>query len=187
MTETTPEKNDETPSGNSSRLSSIYKAAETYGVRSFDNYAQIRSVAETVRDLLCRWLHKGDEPCVYLVPPEGPFQAENYQSGAFSVSGTGYLPLKPISFGLAIRISEDKDYMRLKLHCQKEGELMKVSIGKESSPMPLQLPLDETQLTPLFERIYDHVIAFFSHSVEKYDEGDYGTSTIGFDIHRAAE
>jgi len=187
MTKITSKTDEELPSGNGSRLSSIYEAAETYGVRSFDNYAQIRSVAETVCDLLCKWLHKGDERCVYLVPPEGAFQAENYQSGAFSVSGTGYLPLKPISFGLAIRISEDKDYMRLKLHCQKEGELMKVSIGKESSPMPLQLPLDETQLTPLFERIYDHVIAFFSHSVEKYDEGDYGTSTIGFDIHRAAE
>ncbi len=186
MTKTTPKPSDATSSKNDSRLSRIFEAAETYGARSFDNYAQIRSVAETVRDLLCRWLHKGDEPCVYLVPPEGPFQAENYQSGAFSVSGTGYLPLKPISFGLAIRISEDKDYMRLKLHCQKEGELMKISIGKESA-IPLQLPLDETQLTPLFERIYDHIIAFFSSSVEKYDEGDYGTSTIGFDIHRAAE
>jgi len=186
MTNTTAKKNQDASSKDGSRLSSIYEAAETYGARSFDNYAQIRSVAETERDLLCRWLEKGDEPCVYLVPPEGPFQAENYQSGAFSVSGTGYLPLKPISFGLAVRISEDKDYMRLKLHCQKEGELMKISIGKES-PIPLQLPLDETQLTPLFERIYDHIIAFFSNSVEKYDEGDYGTSTIGFDIHRAAD
>jgi len=187
MTETTTKISDTSASEDSSRLSAIYEAAEIYGVRSFDNYVQIRSVAETVRDLLCKWLHKGDEPCVYLVPPEGPFQAENYQSGAFSVSGTGYLPLKPISFGLAIRISEDKDYMRLKLDCQKEGELMKISIAKESSPIALQLPLDETQLTPLFERIYDHVLGFFSNSVEKYDEGDYGTSTIGFDIHRAAE
>jgi len=114
----------------------IWEAAEVYGMRSFDNYAQIRSVAETLRDLLCAWLHRGDEPCVFLVPPEGPFQAENYQSGAFSVSGKGYLPLKPISFGLAIRISEDKDYMRLQMHCQKEGELMKISIGKESIYSP---------------------------------------------------
>jgi len=187
MTDTKSETRAKASEGEPSRLSSIFAAAETYGVRSFDNYAQIRSVAETVCDLLCKWLHKGDERCVYLVPPEGPFQAENYQSGAFSVSGTGYLPLKPISFGLAIRISEDKDYMRLKLHCQKEGELMKISIGKESSPIPLQLPLDETQLTPLFERIYEHIIGFFSNSVEKYDEGDYGTSTIGFDIHRAGD
>lgn len=186
MTKSKPDIEKETPAKNGDRLSKIYEAAETYGVRSFDNYVQIRSVAETVRDLLCKWLHKGGEPCVYLVPPEGPFQAENYQSGAFSVSGTGYLPLKPISFGLAIRISEDKDYMRLMLHCQKEGDLMRISIGKES-PISVQIPLDETQLTPLFERIYDHVIAFFADSVEKYDEGDYGTSTIGFDIFRASE
>lgn len=169
-----------------SRLSAIWKAADTYGQRSFDNYAQIRSVAETVRDLLCVWLHKGDEPCVYLVPPEGAFQAQNYQSGAFSVSGTGYLPLKPISFGLAIRISEAKDYMRLQMICQKEGDLMKISIAEES-PIALQLPLDESQLTPLFERIYGHIFAFFTDSVAQYDEGAYGTATIGFDIIRPAE
>lgn len=169
-----------------SRLSKIWEAAETYGARSFDNYAQIRSVAETLRDLLCEWLHSGDEPCVFLVPPEGPFKSENYQSGAFSVSGTGYLPLKPITFGLAVRISEDRDYMRLVMHCQKEGSQMKVSIGKESSTA-LQLPLDETQLIPLFERIYNHILAFFKNSVDQYDEGDYGTSLIGFDISRTAE
>lgn len=169
-----------------SRLMNLWEAAEVYGARSFDNYAQIRSVAETLRDLLCTWLHTGDEPCVYLVPPEGPFQAENYQSGAFSVSGTGYLPLKPISFGLAVRISQDKDYMRLQLHCQKEGELMKISIGKES-PIAVSLPLDETQLTPVFERIYDHILAFFQNSVAQYDDGDYGTSVIGFDISRVPE
>lgn len=169
-----------------SRLSELWAAAETYGQRSFDNYAQIRSVAETIRDLLCAWLNHGDEPCVYLVPPEGPFQAENYQSGAFSVSGKGYLPLKPISFGLAIRISEDKDYMRLQMHCQKEGQQMKVSIGKDS-PTALQLPIDETQLTPFFDKIYHHILAFFTDSVAQYDEGDYGTSVIGFDIFRVEE
>jgi hypothetical protein len=169
-----------------SRLSAIWEAAETYGQRSFDNYAQIRSVAETVRDLFCAWLDNGDEPCVYLVPPEGPFEAQNYQSGAFSVSGKGYLPLKPISFGLAIRISEDKDYMRLVIHCQKEGDQMKVSIGKGRST-PLQLPIDETQLTPLFDRIYAHLLMFFKDSVDQYDEGNYGTSAIGFDIYRVTE
>lgn len=169
-----------------SRLSNIWDAANVYGARSFDNYAQIRSLAETLRDLLCSWLHVGEDPCVFLVPPEGPFQAQNYQSGAFSVSGTGYLPLKPISFGLAIRISENKDYMRLQIHCQKEGELMKVSIAEES-PIAIGLPLDETQFTPLFELIYDHILSFFQDNVAKYDEGAYGTSVIGFDIFRIAE
>ncbi len=186
MTETPFHTKSEIHPKTDSRLSKIWEAAETYGARSFDNYAQIRSVAETLRDLLCVWLDKGDEPCVFLVPPEGPFQAENYQSGAFSVSGQGYLPLKPISFGLAVRISEDKDYMRLKMHCQKEGELMKISIGKKS-PIALTLPLDETQMTPLFELIYNHILDFFNDSVSQYDEGDYGTSAIGFDIYRVAE
>lgn len=186
MTDTSSQTNPDLHLDAESRLSAIWEAAETYGQRSFDNYVQIRSVAETVRDLLCAWLHKGDEPCVYLVPPEGPFQAQNYQSGAFSVSGTGYLPLKPISFGLAIRISEAKDYMRLKMLCEKEGEQMKISIADES-PISLQLPVDESQLTPLFERIYGHIFAFFTDSVEQYDEGVYGTATIGFDIIRPAE
>jgi len=181
-----PEKKDDSETVETSRLSKIWQAADIYGQRSFDNYVQIRSVAETLRDLLCAWLHTGDKPCVYLVPPEGPFQPQNYQSGAYSVAGTGYLPLQPITFGLAVRISEANDFMRLVMHCQKEGELMKISIGKES-PTPLTLPLDEDELTPLFESIYSHILGFFTHSVEKYDEGDYGTATIGFDISRAAE
>lgn len=186
MTETPFQTNNPVHPKEDSRLSKIWEAANVYGARSFDNYAQIRSLAETLRDLMCSWLHTGDEPCVFLVPPEGPFQAENYQSGAFSVSGTGYLPLKPISFGLAVRISENKDYMRLQMHCQKEGELMKVSIGKES-PIAIQLPLDETKMTPLFDLIYEHILGFFQDSVAKYDEGDYGTSVIGFDIFRVTE
>jgi hypothetical protein len=120
------------------------------------------------------------------VPPEGPFQAQNYQSGAFSVSGQGYLPLKPISFGLAVRISEDKDYMRLQMNCQKEGQLMRISIGQES-PIAVALPINEAELTPLFELIYDHILGFFQTSVAQYDEGDYGTSAIGFDIYRVPE
>jgi hypothetical protein len=70
--------------------------------------------------------------------------------------------------------------------CQKEGEQMKISIAQET-PISIQLPIDETQLTPLFERIFGHVHAFFTESVEQYDEGDYGTATIGFDIIRPAE
>ena len=76
--------------------------------------------------------------------------------------------------------------MRLQIHCQKEGQLMKISIGKES-PIAVELPLDEAQMTPLFELIHDHILSFFKNSVAQYDEGDYGTSAIGFDIYRVAE
>lgn len=169
-----------------SKLSRIFAAAHTYGERSFDNYAQIRSIAENIRNMFCRWLDSADGPCVFLVPPEGPFVSENYQSGAFSVSGQGYLPLKPISFGLAVRISEDKDFMRIKMHCRKEGDIMRVSIGEER-PLSISLPVDEKKLEPLFESLFSHLIGFFQDSVDEYDEGDYGTSVIGFDILRVSE
>ena len=49
----------------------IAAAARIYGERAFDNYAQIRSVAENIRDGLCEYLDP-EGPCVYLVPPQGP-------------------------------------------------------------------------------------------------------------------
>lgn len=166
-------------------LDAIAKAAELYGNRSFDNYAQIRSIAETIRDEFCAWLSP-DEQCVYLVPPEGPFGAQNYRSGAFSVTGKGYLPLKPISFGLAVKISHDKDYMRLKLTCRKEGDSMFISIDK-GREIRVPLPTSEKTLAPLFDMIYHHILDFFTHSVDEYDNGDYGSTEIGFDIQRMAE
>ena len=45
----------------SSRLQAIQDAAITYGERSFDNYAQIRSIAETIRDGFCNWLDDKNE------------------------------------------------------------------------------------------------------------------------------
>ena len=95
-----------------SHLDDIAAAAKIYGSRSFDNYAQIRSVAEAIRHGLCEWLDS-EKQCVYLVPPQGPFTAQNYRSAAYSVSGKGFLPLEPISFGLAINISGDGDYICL--------------------------------------------------------------------------
>ena len=179
----------DTPSPDS-RLSQIFAAAVIYGERSFENYAQIRNVAETIRDGLCVWLEadpsRKSGPCVYLVPPEGPFLAHNYQSGAYSVAGQGYLPLKPISFGLAVRISEDKDYMRLKLTCRKQGDAMHVSIA-DQLPSKISLPIEETNLLHFFETIHAHVMSFFQDSVDEYDNGDYGTAGIGFDIFRVPE
>lgn len=167
------------------KLSKIARAAEVYGERSFDNYAQIRSVAEHIRDGLCLWLDN-EQKCVFLVPPQGAFQAQNYQSAAFSVSGKGFLPLEPISFGLAVKISEDGDYMRLILTCRKEGGRMYVSV-ENSTSFTLALPLVESAMTSVYEGLYDHLVRWFTDRVEQYDHGDYGSTDIGFDIHRAED
>ncbi len=165
-----------------SRLTKIAAAAKIYGSRSFDNYAQIRSVAEQIRDGLCAWLDS-DQKCVFLVPPQGPFTAQNYRSAAFSVTGKGFLPLEPISFGLAINISGDGDFMRLVLTCRKEGDKMFIHLD-EGREADLMLPLQEKALIGFYESIYEHLMIWFEGRVDQYDNGSYGNNDIGFDIMR---
>jgi len=165
-----------------SRLSKLAKAAEVYGERSFDNYAQIRSVAEQVRNSLCEYLD-GENECVYLVPPQGAFMAQNYRSAAFSVAGKGFLPLEPISFCLAVNISGEGDYMRLVVTCRKEGNSMYIKV-EDALTYEASLPLKKDSLDHINERIYEHLHHWFTGRVDQYDNGEYGTSDIGFDIQR---
>ena len=88
-----------------SHLQHLTEASQVYGQRAFDNYAQIRSIAETLRDGFCEWMDN-KEQCVFLVPPKGEFTSQNYGSAAFSVSGASFLPLEPIAFGLPVIFGE---------------------------------------------------------------------------------
>jgi len=165
-----------------SRFEKLSAAAQVYGERSFDNYAQIRSTAEALRDGFCEWLDSSTK-CVFLVPPQGAFQAQNYGSGAFSVSGQGFLPLEPLSFGLAVKVSKEGDFMRLVMTCRKEGDKMYVQV-EDKRPAALSLPLDDDSLATFFQHLYQHLMDWFEGRVEQYDNGSYGTNDIGFDIQR---
>lgn len=165
-----------------SRLQTLTAATQIYGQRAFDNYAQIRSIAETLRDGFCAWMDR-DEQCVFLVPPKGEFASQNYGSGAFSISGASFLPLDPISFGLAVKISNDDDFMRLTILARKEGERMFLSL-ENGDVETIDLPAEETQMLSVYETLYDHILRWFTDRVERYDNGDYGTADIGFDIQR---
>lgn len=165
-----------------SRLTELAEAAKVYGERSFDNYAQTRSVAEQIRNSLCAYLDSGGE-CVFLVPPQGPFMAQNYRSMAFSVAGKGFLPLEPISFGLAVNISGDGDYMRIVMTCRKEGEKMFVMM-ENALTFEIDLPIDDESLEQINESIYQHLLSWFTDRVSQYDDGEYGSGDIGFDIQR---
>ncbi len=175
MTEKT--KSDSTP------LAKIEAAAEQYGLRSFDNYAQIRSVAERLRDGLCEYLAPGDK-CVFLVPPQGAFGPQNFGSGAFSVSGKGFLPLEPISFGLSVKVSSSGDYMRLVVNARKEGDRIFLRI-ENSLHIDLDLPIKKEKLEPVFIKLTEYLQNWFQSRIDHYDEGDYGGADIGFDIQRA--
>jgi len=165
-----------------SRLDKLAKAAEIYGERSFDNYAQVRSIAEQIRESLCDYLSE-DHQCVFLVPPQGPFNAQNYRSMAFSVAGKGFLPLEPISFGLAVNISGEGDYMRLVLTCRKEGDKMYVMM-EDALTFEVALPMEKKSVNKINEALYQHLHSWFNDRVKQYDEGEYGSGDIGFDIQR---
>jgi len=169
------------------RIHTVFAAANAYGLRSFENYALIRSVAEQVRTSLCDYLDH-EHKCVFLVPPSGPFKAQDYGSGAFSVSGKGFLPLEPISFGLGIKISADGDFLRIVLSCRKEGGKIIVQIEHDKS-FDLPLPKDGESLElraleALREGLYQYILHWFTDRIDQYDNGSYGTSDIGFDLLR---
>ena len=149
------------------RLEELAKSAQIYGQRSFDNYAQVRSIAEQIREGLCAWLDHNQQ-CVFLVPPQGAFKSENYGSAAFSVAGKGFLPLEPITFGLAVKISTDEDYMRLVITARKEGERMFLSLDN-GKMLTLQLPTEQAELDTIFETLYAHLLDWFNTRIDNYD------------------
>ena len=165
-----------------SRFQIISDAANAYGERSFDNYAQIRSVAEQIQSGLCAYMG-GKNKCVFLVPPQGPFIEKSYGSGAFSVSGKGFLPLEPISFGLGVRVSDAGDFLRIVLQCRKEGERIDVQV-ENNKTYELSLPVKQDALNIVLDGLYLHVLNWFTDRVERYDYGNYGSTDIGFDILR---
>lgn len=167
-----------------SRFDTLVAAAERYGRLSLDNYALVRSVAENVSAGFCRYLGDDKGVCVHLVPPAGPWAPQPYRSGAFSVSGGGFLPLEPIAFGLGVKVSNTGDWIRLVLTCAKKGHRMEIAIAN-GPVFDIGLPVQESELFDLFERLHAHLVRWFTDAAELYEHGDYGGQAIGFDfLHR---
>ncbi|ABI67152.1 MULTISPECIES: hypothetical protein [Maricaulis] len=168
------------------RFDDLADAAERYGGCSLDNYAVIRSVAENISTGFCRFLGAQGDVCVHLVPPQGAWTPRPYRSGAFSVSGSGFLPLGAISFGLAVKVSRTGDWTRLVLTCAKKGRHVEIAIAN-GPVFDLNLPLDADALQGVFEKLHAHLVAWFSDQADLYDNGDYGGRTIGFDLVHSDE
>lgn len=164
-----------------SRFDELATVAERYGRLSVENYSIIRNVAENISTGFCAWMKHGKDKCVYLVPPEGPWLPHDYRSGAFSVSGGGFLPLAPIAFGLAVRVSHTGDWIRMVLTAAKKGPLVKIAIAKGRA-FDIALPVNEADLEDLFGHLHAHLIGWFADQADLYEHGDYGNHAIGFDF-----
>lgn len=168
-------------------FSRLADAAERYGRFSLENYAGVRSLAERISAGFCGYL-RGNSPhrCCYLVPPDGAWAPADFRSGAFSVSGGRFLPLAPIRFGLAVRVSRTGDWMRVVLTASRHGEAMDVHLqGGETHSF--ELPLEEEKMTGFFEHLHRHLVNWFEEESRHYEVGAYGGGgRIGFDFHEAA-
>jgi hypothetical protein len=167
------------------RYAELTATAGRYKDLAAENYGRIRELAETLRTEFCAYLGSDTPPCVRLVPPGGPFEPKDYGDGAFSIPAKGFQPLGPISFGLAVRVTDSGDWLRAVLTCRKEGDTFIVRV--EGGPRhEFDLPLADQEPAAFLDMLYEHLLNWFKLSIDDYEHGQYGQREIGFDFFRAA-
>ncbi|MEM8617686.1 MAG: hypothetical protein AAGF20_12240, partial [Pseudomonadota bacterium] len=166
-----------------SRFSELLATVAQYQALAGENYDRVRRLAEELREGLCAHIGSQDGVCVRLVPPAGAFEAKDYGDKAFSVPPSGFRPLGPILFGLAVRVSKGTDWMRVTMECQKIGDTLTTRIAG-GEDYDLTIPLKDNDPEPFYDHIYDHVVAWFRTQIDRYEAGDYGRREIGFDFSR---
>ena len=164
-----------------SRFDKLIETVETYQALAAENYDRIRLLAGEVRSGFCDYLGSGDGVCVHLVPPTGQFEPKEHGDKAFSLPPRGFRLLGPISFGLAVRVSREQDWLRLTMECRKIGETFIVQI-EDGSEYEFRLPLTDADPQPFYDHLYNHILLWFAGRIERYKDGDYGTREIGFDF-----
>jgi hypothetical protein len=164
-----------------SRFDELTQTVEAYQGLAAENYDRIRQLAHDLRQGLCDYIGASDGPCVHLVPPAGAFEPRAYGDQAFSMAPRGFRALGPISFGLAVRVSKQSDWLRVVLECRKNGDTFFVEI-EDGQEYEIKMPLSGADPDALYEHIYQHILHWFSDNIESYSQGDYGTREIGFDI-----
>jgi hypothetical protein len=164
-----------------SRFEELTATVDTYQALAEENYSRIRRLAEDVRAGLCDCIGAPDGICVQLVPPAGAFEPRAYGDLAFSIPPRGFRPLGPVSFGLAFRVSQDGDWLRLKFECRTAGETFIVTI-EDGAEYNFRLPIEENDSAPFYAHIYDYILGWFRDQIESYREGVYGQRAIGFNL-----
>ncbi|MAT33905.1 MAG: hypothetical protein CMK06_01980 [Ponticaulis sp.] len=168
-----------------SRFEELVSTVAEYQKRAAENYDRIRRLAEELKDGYCAFMGPSKGACVHLVQPAGPFKPITNLDTAFSVPPRGFRPLGAIAFGLAVRVSEGTDWIRVAMTCHKLGEKFTVHI--EGGPSyTFQLPLSGSHPEEFYELLFQHIKAQFTEAIDRYDRGTDARS-IGFDFSEAQE
>jgi len=163
------------------RFDALIDRASDYQELAIENYDRIRRIADGIQSGFCKYLSARDGTCVKLVPPQGPFQPKDYGDEAFSMPARGFRHIAPIAFGLAIRVTRGTDWLRTTLICSKKGDFFEVSIIEGESHR-FDLPFTDDDHQDFYEKLYAHVINWLEQRIDLYKDGDYSSSSIGFDF-----
>ncbi len=162
------------------RFDELLETVDAYQALAAENYDRVRRLAESLKDGMCDFMGSKTGVCVHLVPPAGPFKPKAHSDEAFSMPPRGFRPLVPVAFGLAFRVSEGTDWLRVTFQCQKLGEKFIVNI-LDGDKYTLTLPLADNDTQPFYQHIFDHVHDSFKDRIEHYNNGDFA-GEIGFDF-----
>ena len=167
-----------------SRFEELTETVEAYQSRAAENYDRIRKLASELKEGFCAFLGSGMGVCVHLVPPTGPFQPRTDLNTAFSVPPRGFRPLGPVLFGMAVRVSKGTDWIRVVMHCHKQGDKFTVHVDQGPS-YTFSLPLEDHTPTEFYQILFEHIKSQFTEAIDRYDRGTDARS-IGFDFTEAS-
>ena len=157
-----------------SRFEELTETVEAYQSRAAENYDRIRKLASELKEGFCAFLGSGMGVCVHLVPPAGPFQPRTDLNTAFSVPPRGFRPLGPVLFGMAVRVSKGTDWIRVVMHCHKQGDKF-ITWSYDRTCKIWRTETGEELLTLEGHRNVVYAIAFNNPWGNKIITGSFGT------------
>lgn len=163
------------------RYADLVDTVTRHQILASENYERTRALAETVRAGFCQFLDAPGGDCVFLVPPGGPFEPRNHGDQAFSMPAEGFRPILPIAFGLAVRVTLQGQWTRIVLLCWKDGEHFRIDLAEGKSHV-FPLPFEAGDHGAFFAALHDHLLEGFRDQIRQYEDGDYGSRDIGFEL-----
>lgn len=166
---------DETP------YEEIRRAIRNYGEAAMENFLRCRALGHALAEGLNEYLG-APEPCVALVPPQGPFDPKRrYGDEAFSYDPNQPIRLEPIAFGLCVVVPNEEDsgtlWIRTALKVEVVDDRFEVFVSNQPK---VRVPLAfEGQLLPIYQTLRAEFLHLFRQELADFGDPRY-QNRIGF-------
>lgn len=159
----------------------IQRAIRNYGEAAMENFVRCRALGYALAEGLDDYL-QAPEPCVALVPPEGPFDPKrHYGDAAFSYDPSQPIRLEPIAFGLCVVVPNAEDsgnlWIRTALKVEVAEERFEIFVAHQPR---VRIPLAfEGKLAPLYQTLLAEFLQLFREELADFGDPRY-QNRIGF-------